>query len=612
MIRTAIAIVTPITIALLLGDIVLGLLPSIGALGTSMADRGGPYRMRALRISAAAPAAALGLFVGALVHGHGWTAVIVIVLMALLSAVISAFGNIGSVAGLQLLLFASLGSGLPLPFPPWLDPLLFLVGAAWTLGLSLLGWALFPGMPERRSVADAYRSLAHMMSAVGAEGFEQARQNLTSELNVAYDTVLNARATDPGPDSRRARLVALLNLINLACEATLTLALEERTPRRQVIQAVEKIADAVRHNGPPPTIPPPLHDSPGSRTMHAALEDVAGMLAGRRPKEDERLLTRTGRRERLREVIEELRGGYLVRLHALRLMACMGIAGVLTEVVSIERSYWVLLTIAIVLKPDFGSVFARAVQRGLGTVVGVALGGALITVVPYGPAILVPIAVFAALMPYGMQRNYGLFTTFNAPLVILLVDLLTKGGWDLVWARLLDTLLGCAIVLIVGYASWPSSWTARVGPQFAAAVEETARYLRRALSDQPAGRSQMRRTAYRSLSDLRTVFQRALSEPHAMRRRITAWWPAVIELERLTDLVTALATGVRHGDTPPPGEQVELLAATLDEIADAVRSGDPPRALTLPDDEPLDQITAAVRSVRSVFLGPEGDRSPAA
>jgi uncharacterized membrane protein YccC len=63
-------------------------------------------------------------------------------------------------------------------------------------------------------------------------------------------------------------------------------------------------------------------------------------------------------------------GGILGRTFTLRLMACMGVAGLVSEVLPLQRSYWVPLTVAIVLKPDYGSVFARALQRGIGTVVG--------------------------------------------------------------------------------------------------------------------------------------------------------------------------------------------------------------------------------------------------
>jgi len=47
--------------------------------------------------------------------------------------------------------------------------------------------------------------------------------------------------------------------------------------------------------------------------------------------------------------------------------------------------------------------------------------------------------VFALALPYGLSRNYGLFTAFFAPLVVLLIDLLSNDGWQLASARLIDT-----------------------------------------------------------------------------------------------------------------------------------------------------------------------------
>ena len=139
-----------------------------------------------------------------------------------------------------------------------------------------------------------------------------------------------------------------------------------------------------------------------------------------------------------------------------RLMACMGVAGLVSEVLPLQRSYWVPLTVAIVLKPDYGSVFARALQRGIGTVVG-AVAGAVLLVLVHGAWLLIPFAVLAALLPYGRSRNYGLLATFLTPLVVVLIDLLNPGGWRLAEDRLIDTLIGCAIVLVIGYAPWPMS-----------------------------------------------------------------------------------------------------------------------------------------------------------
>lgn len=167
-------------------------------------------------------------------------------------------------------------------------------------------------------------------------------------------------------------------------------------------------------------------------------------------------------------------------MFTLRLMACMGAAGLVSEVLPLQRSYWVPLTVAIVFKPDYGSVFARALQRGIGTVVG-AVAGAVLLALVHGAWLLIPFAVLAALLPFGRSRNYGLLATFLTPLVVVLIDLLNPGGWRLAEDRLIDTLIGCAIVLLIGFAPWPMSWYSHLPLQYARAALDVCRYLEEAL-----------------------------------------------------------------------------------------------------------------------------------
>jgi uncharacterized membrane protein YccC len=313
-------------------------------------------------------------------------------------------------------------------------------------------------------------------------------------------------------------------------------------------------------------------------------------------------LPRPGGRERLRQAADQLRGGRLIWLSAVRLMACVGVAALMSEVLPLQRSYWVTLTVAIVLKPDLGSVFARAVQRGLGTIVGVLLGAVILAVVPYGWPLLVPAAVLAALIPYGRSRNYGLMSTFLTPLIVLLLDLPAQAGWQLAGARLADTLLGCAIVLVIGYAPWPMSWYAHLPAQFASTVGDVCAYMEQALVERSPSRHRLRRRAYRALSDLRAEFQRTMSEPPAVSRRATTWWPAVVGLEEVVDAVTAAAVGADHGVTPPAPEQVRELIARLEGVADAERSGTrPPEPASPAPGEHLSPVAEAVRRVQAAL-----------
>jgi uncharacterized membrane protein YccC len=604
MIRAALAVTVPLAAAFVTHRIALGLLPAIGGLSASVVDIGGPYPVRFRRVGCATGiGGTVGLTVGGLIHGQGWVAVVVLVLAAGASALLSATGSTASVAGLQLLVYATLGTGpLGALRPWWHAPLLFLAGAAWAMLLILPGWILFPHAAEQHSVADVYRTLARALQSAGTEHFAAARADLTRALNAAYDQLLSVRAASSGQDRRIMRLVALLIQSHLVVEAAVTVAQEGSPPPPAVTDAAGQLADAIQAGTAPPAIPPPWRSTPGAVALCDALAGAARLLTADQIPEAQQRLRRPGPRERLDDAIDKVRGGRLVQLSAIRLMVCIGVAAVLSEILPLQRSYWVVLTVAIVMKPDFGSVFARAIQRGLGTVAGAVLGAVILAAVPYGALLLVPVAVLTALLPYGRSRNYGLMSVFLTPLVVLLIDLPDRTGWQLAGARLADTLLGCAIVLVIGFAPWPSLWSAHLPGRFADTVSQVREYLEQALVQRSPGRRRMRRQAYRALSDLTAEFQRTLSEPPALSRRATVWWPALVGLEQVMDAATAVAVAADQGAPLPLPHDVRELEAALGALADAARSGArPPEPGDLPDSEPLRPVTDAVRRVQAVL-----------
>src|SRR2546426_1086192 len=60
--------------------------------------------------------------------------------------------------------------------------------------------------------------------------------------------------------------------------------------------------------------------------------------------------------------------------HALRLAAVAGLAEVLVQATGLPSGRWVVLTIFLVLKPDYASTLLRGVHRAVGTALGAILG----------------------------------------------------------------------------------------------------------------------------------------------------------------------------------------------------------------------------------------------
>ena len=591
-----------------LGNQVAGLLGAMGGLLAAVTDRGGTYPARIRRIAVAGLfGGAGGLLLGVLVHGRGWIAVLVLVLVAGLSAVLTAAGATLAITGLQLLVYTILGTGpLGAARPWWLAPLLLLAGVGWAILLLVPAWLAAPLAAEQRSTAQVYRALARMLRAAGTPEFPAAHQAVVGALNQAWDNLASRRAQASGRDPELNRVAALLRQTHPLTEAAVTLV-HEGVQAPPVIATIEAIADAIQYGTPvtsarPAGGPTPGGPTPGGQALAAAVAGAADLVSGKRAAEGAYRPRRPALRERLRDTLAETIGGRFTRIFVVRLMLSIGVAALVSQALPVQRSYWVVLTVAIVLRPDFGSVFARALQRGIGTVVGAVVGAVVLIIVPAGPLLLIPCAFFAGLLPYGRDRNWGLFSAFLTPLVVILIDLLTRAGWALALDRLIDTVLGCAIVLLVGYAPWPSSWHAHLPEHFATALDSVARYTDQALTGAPE-RSALRRQTYRVLSDLRTEFQRTMAEPPSVSRRLARLWPALTALEQVTDTVTATAV---HADVtgPRPGpREVAPLADALRSLASGIRDGQLPEDLPLPDRADVRELADQIAEVGRALTG---------
>jgi uncharacterized membrane protein YccC len=617
--RAAIAMALPLAAGLAAGRPEYGALASMGALNGVISDTAAAYRIRIVTIAVPQLFGAVGITLGSLVHGHGWAAVAAVTAVALVSGMISTIGAVSSASGLVLLLTAVVGAGLPMPNPWWVAPLLMSGGGLLVLALGLLAWPLRSGVPERTAVADTYRAVAELLAACGdddatrAKAYDAARHTVTQSLNQAYDIILAHRARHHGRSPELTRLLAQLNAITPVVEAAPTVHLSGRPLPPQAPEAVRHLAAAVESGRTGPAalkLPTPATET--ARAVDHALRHAAEVVAA--PDADPRGVDdRLGRPAALSiRAARALRNAALSAAswrYGLRLAVCIGLAQALVSLIPVPRSYWVALTITFVLKPDFGSVFSRALLRALGTVAGLVIAAAVLAEVPRGWWDVPVMLLLAPLIPALTPRGYGYQTTAITPVILLLSDILNREGTALLLPRLVDSLLGCAIALVAGYLLWPESWHTRVGDRLADAVTDTARYVEGAFGPDPvdpAARARMRRRLYRDLSVVRTEFQRALTEPPPTGRRAAAWWPLVVAVERIVDATTAARVRVKHGAPAPPQAEVAQVSLQLRALAQGVREVEVLFAvrtdLTGPADsvlEPLRQEVAAARAIAS-------------
>ncbi len=579
-----VALVLPLAIALALGHPELGALFSTGALPIVLSDRDGPYRQRAIRLSAAAVAATIGYLLGVLTHDLPLLSAGLVVLLAAVSVVVSSAGPVGSTAGLMLLVFGVIGAGTHLvevgvgALIGW-----FVLGLGWSMLIALAGWTVRGTRPERSAVAQVFVELAVMLSTDDEATSRAARHQLTVAMNVAYDRLLTARAWLPSRDAAYRSLLTVLSQATPIVEAAVAVVTSGRRAPQQVVDHLTRIAVSVLADTDLPAVQAPPVRSSDQPAIDALYRGLSRLGSGREraPREPAPFRAWVG------ELVEALIPDHATWKAMLRLGLCIGIAEAVGLALALEHSYWIPLTVGIVLKPELGSVFGRAVLRGIGTLAGVLLAAAVLWSHPYGWLLPILGAIFAAGVPIGKALNYGILSACVTPLIIVQLDIQNLDDPTLLLERLAHTAIGCLIVLVFGYWLWPGSLRPRVGGRVADAVDRVAEYVLWGFTpigseDDRVYRARTRRKAYRALADLRSAFAEVIVEPSEAGRHVTAWWSVIVALEQITDAVTEFVVTVDHDAGGPERSDISTVVSGFAELSVAIRQGRNPVLPTMP------------------------------
>ncbi|MCZ9345665.1 FUSC family protein, partial [Streptomyces sp. TRM76130] len=135
--------------------------------------------------------------------------------------------------------------------------------------------------------------------------------------------------------------------------------------------------------------------------------------------------------------------------------------------------------------------------------------------------------------------------------------------------RIGETLLACAIVLVVGHLPVPGQRGGGIRARLTAAGDAAQAYLDHVLSqsDDRARRWTLRREAYRTLAEARAAIALAAAELPSLARHSRGADEIAATLERLADTTTACAVHLDDMGRLTP-RHLQRLAELRDELAE--------------------------------------------
>ena len=138
--------------------------------------------------------------------------------------------------------------------------------------------------------------------------------------------------------------------------------------------------------------------------------------------------------------------------HALRLAIATAFAVAVYKSLRLDHGYWLALTALVILKRDWAATKQRALERIAASCAGGALGAALAFSVHNVLALDGLLLLLCVLAYSNLPRHYGLYVFFLTPFVVVMINTVAPGDWQIALLRIGYTLAGGVMALLVAAA----------------------------------------------------------------------------------------------------------------------------------------------------------------
>ena len=564
--------------------------------------------------------------------------------LTLLGALGERYASIGQ-ATVTLAIYTMLAMDqLKAPDMAWREVAHLLIGAAWYGALSILWTAMFANRPVRERLARLFFELGRFLQ-LKADLFEpvrhgnlEARRLALAEQNVRVVEALNTaktailsrfgRSGRPGVQSglyfrlyymaqdfhERAssshypyealaetffhsdvlyRCRRLLSLQGKACQA-LGLAIRLRQPfdygeqTRQAGQDLEQSLQYLREQRRPQwarllgSLQLLAHNLVGieRQLSEASLADT--------PLEGVDTRLRDSSPHTLREMATRLRQALapssLLFRHGVRIALALITGYGVLKLVHPENGYWILLTIVFVCRPHFGATRRRLFERIAGTLLGLGVAWAVLQLFP-GTDLQLLLALAAALLFFFTRTDRYLLATAAITVMALVCFNLLGDGFMLMWPRLFDTLIGCAIAALASLLILPDWQGRRLHRVMAQVISTSTDYLAQVLGQYRSGMRDdlpyrvARRDMHNADVALSVALSNMLREPGYARGNLDGGFRFLALSNTLLGYLSALgahraqAAAVNEDPLIEAGHQ--QLQQSLSQLADALNRREP-------------------------------------
>lgn len=629
-----IALTLPVVLGIVFDQLQIGIVITVGALLASPSDTSGNIRNKVTGILLSALLAVTMSIIGGSLQFSPWILFPIIGVLIFGISYISIFGfraSLISFSGLfALVLSFSPVSG---DMPPVERAMFIGIGGLWYAAMAILWHYIFPKGPTEFYLSQTFNLTAEYLRIRGklisekenrSELFKRLLQ-VQTEITETHETlrdILISRRTDSGRsvyEGKRLLIFAqLIDMLELAMANPVnydkTDQIFERHPKylahfQDLLFAMANRLDACGEavfN---------IKALPNDTVLQTCLMDIKNELSQVAPElseeENKELLMlrnlfkyqseqvkkiqkiewlfRERDKSRIRFITNEEARRFLTRetynievfienfnfnssifKHSLRLAVVAIIGYAVGIVFEVQNSYWILLTLIVIMRPNFGLTKQRSMERTIGTLIGGALAVIIVLLIKnpwvYGILSIVTLVISFAMI----QRNYRAAATFITLSVVFSFALLNPNIFDVIKYRVMDTVIGTGLAIVGNLILWPAWEIRSIQKTLLETLKANRNYFCEIVEYYQKKEDSheykiARKQAFLKMSNLNSAFQRMTQEPKSQQKNLDKFYQLVELNHNFLASLASLGTYILNNPTTPASENFNKIAAEITE-----------------------------------------------
>jgi uncharacterized membrane protein (TIGR01666 family) len=243
-----------------------------------------------------------------------------------------------------------------------------------------------------------------------------------------------------------------------------------------------------------------------------------------------------------------------------------------------HHSYWILLTILVLLKPAYSLTKQRNIERLIGTILGGVAGALILIFIKDQTALFIFLLIFMV-ASYSFQRlNYIVSVLFMTPYILILFSFLGENNLNIAQERIIDTFIGSFIALSASYLVLPN-WESYQFKDFMREVLiANYQYLQKVASILAGNNLDItayklaRKNVYVSSANLGSAFQRMLSEPKSKQKNSKELHKFVVLNHMLSSYTANLMTNLQQKRPSEVNEShIKLIKRSLFTLSEVIK-----------------------------------------